>query len=221
MPTATVLSICPFETIEIKPIAKGYFRIPAAPKDDFVLLLIEESSYIQRLPATDHSITIPVAAHHIAKSIVDDFINTVIEADDNAGPGMMWFDFKVTRPQVLSDFKTEYDALRARQIRWFENLCRKADDDFNQYHKLGLISEHQRYAAKYLGHDAEWLVNYNVNEGMVDCPGCYTKIDARAVKCLHCGAILNRAKAIELGIIVPEAQAIPSLPNPQSLLAKK
>jgi len=212
MPTATVLSICPFETLEVKPIAKGYFRIPAAPKDDFVLVYIEESSYTQRLPATDHSITIPVAAHHIAKSIVDDFVNTVVEADDNAGPGMMWFDFRVTKPEVLSNHIERLNALKAKQIRWFENLCRKADDDFNQYHKIGLISEHQRYAAKYLGHEAEWLVNYNQNDGLVDCPGCYTKIDARAVKCIHCGAILNRTKAIELGIIAAEiAKIAPAL----------
>ena len=94
MPSATVLSICPFETIEIKPIARGYFKIPAAAKDDFVLIAIEESSYIQRMPATEHTIVIPVAAHHIARSIVDDFVNTVIEASEEAGPGMMWFDFK-------------------------------------------------------------------------------------------------------------------------------
>ena len=136
MPTSTVLSICPFETIEIKPIARGYFKIPAAPKDDFVLVLIEESSYIQRLPATDHNIVVPVASHHIAKSIVDDFINTVIEASDEAGPGMMWFDHKLTREQVLKDHSEELKALFERQIQWFKNLCRLADDDWSQYKRL-------------------------------------------------------------------------------------
>jgi hypothetical protein len=33
----TVLSICPFETIEIKPIIGGYLD-SAAPKDDFILV---------------------------------------------------------------------------------------------------------------------------------------------------------------------------------------
>jgi len=201
MPTSTVLSICPFETIEVKPIARGYFHIPAAAKDDFVLLHVNDSSYIQRLPATDHSVVIPVASHHIAKSLVDDFINTVIEADDNAGPGMMWFEIKLSREEVVKDHKTALDELKARQIRWFENLCRKADDDWNQFHKIGLISGHQKYAAQYLGHQAQWLVNYNQNAGMMDCPACFSKIDARAIKCGHCGAILNKAKAAEYGLM--------------------
>jgi hypothetical protein len=210
MPTATILSICPFETIEIKPINRGYFKIPAAPKDDFILVHIEESSYIQRLPATDHNIVIPVAAHHIAKSIVDDFINTVIEADDNAGPGMMWFDGKITKTEVLAHHKEALELLKQRQTRWFENLCKKADDDWNQYHKLGLISGHQRYAAQYLGHKAEWLVEYNQNAGLIDCPACFSKIDARAVICLHCNAILDRAKAAAFGILPEPAKQIPA-----------
>lgn len=203
MPTATILSICPFETIEIKPIARGYFRIPAAEKDDFVVVHIEESSYIQRLPATEHNITIPVAAHHIAKSIVDDFVNSVIEADDAAGPGMMWFETKLSKMEINAKYKVELAELRNRQTRWFENLCRKADDDWQQYRKIGLISGHQRYAAKYLGHKADWLVDYNQNQGMMDCPACFTQINVKAVKCIHCGAILDRVKALEFGILQP------------------
>ena len=201
MPTSTVLSICPFETVEIKPINSGYFKIPAAEKDDFILFYIQDSAYIQRLPATDHNIVIPVSSYHIAKSLVDDFVNTVIEADDNAGPGMMWFEGKIEKVDVLTKHKNALETLKARQRRWFENLCKKADDDWNQYHKMGLISEHQRYAAKYLGYETPWLVNYNVNQGMVDCPACFSKIDARAVVCINCKAVLDKTKAAAFGII--------------------
>lgn len=202
MPTSTVLSICPFQTIEEKPINGGYYVIPAAPKDDFVLIYIEDSSYIQRLPATDHNISIPVSSYHIAKAIVDDFVNTVIESDDNAGPGMMWFGIKITKPEVITKHKEELDNLKARQIRWFENLCRKADDDWNQYHKIGLISQHQKYAAQYLNHQAQWLADYTANLGLIECPACFSKIDARAVICINCKAILNKAKAAEFGVLV-------------------
>jgi len=208
MPTATVLSICPFETIEIKPIANGYFHIPAAEKDDFVLLHINDSSYIQRLPATDHNITIHVAAHHIARSLVDDFVNTVIEATEIAGPGMMWFENKLSKMDVIVKYKDELEALKARQINWFKNLCQKADDDWNQYRKIGLISGHQKYAAKYLGHKAEWLVEYNQNDGLMDCPACYSKIDARAVVCINCKAVLDKAKAVAYGIIAAEVAKV-------------
>lgn len=203
MPSATVLSICPFETVEIKPIIGGYFKIPAAPKDDFILVDIFESSYIQRMPATDHNIVIPVAAHHIAKALVDDFVNTVVESSDGAGPGMMWFDVKITRPEVLSHHKIALDALKAKQQKWFENLCRKADDDWNQFHRLGLISDHQRYAARHLGYKAEWIADYAAgSDGLADCPVCYSRIDSRAAKCLNCGAILDRAKAAQFGILI-------------------
>jgi hypothetical protein len=216
-PVSTILSICPFETVEIKPINAGYFKIPAAEKDNFILMEIRESSYIQRLPATDHNIVIPVASHHIAKSIVDDFINTVIEADDNAGPGMMWFPGVVTRLEVTTKHKDALQALKERQIRWFENLCKKADDDWNQYHKLGLISGHQRYAASYLGYKADWIVEYNQGAGMIDCPACFTQVDARAAICIHCKAILNREKAISFGLIPP----VPQLPAPVEKVAAK
>lgn len=210
-PVSTILSICPFETVEIKPINAGYFRIPAAEKDDFVLLEIKESSYIQRLPATDHNITIPVASHHIAKSIVDDFVNTVVEADDSAGPGMMWFNGRVTREEVLAKHKVELKALQAKQIKWFENLCKRGDDDWNQYRKLGLISGHQRYAATYLGYKPEWIADYNQNDGLIDCPACFSKIDSRAAICLNCHAILNREKALGFGLIpsLPELAKVP------------
>ena len=213
MPTSTVLSICPFETIEIKPINRGYFRIPAAAKDDFVLLYVEDSSYIQRMPATEHNIVIPVASYHIAKSLVDDFVNTVIEASDEAGPGMMWFDIKVTKPEVTLHHKEKLAALFDKQTKWFKNLCKKADDDWNQYHKLGLISGHQRYAAEYLGYKAEWLADYSNNDGMVDCPACFSKIDARAVVCVNCKAILDRQKAVKFGII-------PAIEIPKTVQAK-
>lgn len=212
MPSATVLSICPFETIEIKPILGGYYSIPAAPKDDFVLVLIRESSYIQRMPATEHNISIPVAAHHIAKSLVDDFVNTVIEADNEAGPGMMWFEGILTKTDVLAKHKDELKALQDKQVRWFKNLCKKADDDWNQYHKVGLISGHQRYAADYLGYKAPWLMDYQPNAGLIDCPSCFSKIDARAVICIHCKAILDKDKALQFGII-PTEQVVANPPQ--------
>ena len=215
MPTATVLSICPFETTEIKPIIGGYYKVPAAPKDDFILLVINDSAYIQRLPATDHNITVPVPAYTIAKSIVDDFINTVIEATDDAGPGMMWFEGTVTRPEVTLKRKSDLEELIKRQLRWFENLCKKADDDWNQYRKSGLISDHQRYAARYLGYKPEWLIEYNQHSGMIDCPGCYSKIDSRAAVCMNCSAVIDRAKAIQLGIIPSDIKQLPAPNQPK------
>lgn len=201
MPVCTVLSICPFETVEIKPINGGYFKIPAAEKDDFVLLTIKDSSYIQRLPATDHNIVIPVASHLIAKALVDDFVNTVIESSDEAGPGMMWLEGNISRAEILTKHKEQLDRLKLRQLQWFKNLCKKGDDDWNQYHKIGLISGHQRYAADYLGYKAPWVVEYHTNEGMMDCPACYSKIDSRAAICMHCSAIIDKAKAISFGLI--------------------
>lgn len=204
MPKATVVSICPFETIEQKPIAKGYFKIPAAPKDDFVVLVIDESFYNIRLPATDNHIKVPVPAHHIARSIVDDFRGSVVESSDNAGPGMMWFDGELTKTEVKLKFKNELELMKNQQEAWFVNLCKRADDDWNRFHQVGLISDHQRYAAKYLNYNPDWLINYNPKEGFVDCPACYSKIDSRAIKCASCGAILNKEKALQFGLIESE-----------------
>jgi hypothetical protein len=122
----------------------------------------------------------------------------------------MWFEGEVSKQEVLTKHKTALQDLKDRQHRWFENLCKKADDDWNQYHKVGLISSHQRYAAEYLGYKSEWLVDYNPQEGLIDCPACYSKIDSRAVICINCKAVLNRAKAIEFGIIPADVKQIPA-----------
>jgi hypothetical protein len=204
MSHASIISISPFETTEEKPIARGRFIIPAAEKDGFVIVIINDSSYIQRLTATNMNIQVPVAAELIARSIVDDFVLTTIEATSEAHPGMMWVPGKLTKTEVVMHHTEALDALKVKQIRWFENLCRKADDDWSQYRHHGLISDHQKYAAKYLGHEAEWLVEYNQNAGMMDCPACFSKIDARAIVCINCKAVLDRAKAISYGII-PQA----------------
>jgi len=194
MEYATIVSIFPFDTEEKKPgLANGNFFISGAKEDDFVVYHVRDSFFTMRIPATDNHVNVPIYARVLAKSIVDDFAGSHIASDTEARPGMFWVPGKLDKLQVLSQYKDKLEAAKISQRGWFLNLVKLADDDWNQYHQQGLISEQQRYAARALKYDAPWLVKYDNVSGTKDCPVCYTKIDQRAAKCPQCLAILDQA----------------------------
>ena len=68
-------------------------------------------------------------------------------------------------------------------------------------------------AAAYLKQPRNWS---NPVMAMQDCPGCGEAVKPHIAKCGKCGAILDRAKAIELGLIPPD----PPAPKPNDWPAK-
>jgi hypothetical protein len=68
------------------------------------------------------------------------------------------------------------------------------------------ITDAMRRAAKWLGLERPWA--YTPRE-MLTCPGCGERVAPNVAVHTACGAVLNREKAIELGIIKPE----PELPH--------
>jgi len=209
MAQATIISVFPFETVEIKPgLARGYFKLPACPEDkDFIVHHFEDSFFTLRLPATTQHINVPVTSIQIARSIVRDFCMSHVCATHDAHPGMACLEGKITAPEVISKYKSVVEDIQAKQIRWFEELLKQAQNDWEQFHNQGLISFHQRYAARKLNYDAPWLIDYNPAAELKECPACFENIHIKAIRCPKCLAILDMKKAAEFGLLPTQALA--------------
>ena len=82
-------------------------------------------------------------------------------------------------------------------------LVASADREWERSHSFLFIHDLQRRAAARLGLEKEW--HYQARE-TEECPGCGTRVKPGVAVCKSCGAILNREKALALGL----AQAVPA-----------
>ena len=93
---------------------------------------------------------------------------------------------------------------RERLTAFYRRVVMAADREWERSHSYLFINDVERRAARHLGVDKEW--HYQPHETM-ECPGCGEKIKPHVAVCKICGAILNPAKAAELGL-VPAVQAV-------------
>ena len=72
-----------------------------------------------------------------------------------------------------------------------------ADREWERSHSHLFINDLQRRAAANLGLDKEW---YYQSRETAECPGCGERVKPGVAVCKSCGAILNREKALALGL---------------------
>jgi predicted amidophosphoribosyltransferase len=63
------------------------------------------------------------------------------------------------------------------------------------------ITDLERRAARQLGLEKPWLYD---SKPLAECPVCAEKIKPGVAVCRSCGAILDREKAAQYGLVVPE-----------------
>lgn len=98
------------------------------------------------------------------------------------------------------------DELAVEQARLgeFYRFCvAQGDMEWQRSGQVIMIPDLWKRAAKTLNLDREWCAVIPSN---IECPGCGEKIKAGVAVCKSCGAILNREKAIALGIVRMEPQ---------------
>jgi hypothetical protein len=83
---------------------------------------------------------------------------------------------------------------------FYRALVAAADREWERSHSFLFIHDLQRRAAKSLGIDKEW--HYQARE-TEECPGCGDRVKPGVAVCKSCGAILNREKALALGLVQP------------------
>ena len=104
----------------------------------------------------------------------------------------------------------ELEQARQRLAAFYRRLVAAADREWERSHSYLFINDVERRAALYLGVEKEWF--YQPRE-TVECPGCGEKIKPGFAVCKTCGAILDRAKAVKLGLAPAEdsGASVPAL----------
>jgi hypothetical protein len=203
MESATLVSIVPCTIREQKPLLPAEFFLDiGSPAKPTILHLGKAINDVYvgegrgQAGPNRSVIRVPVEADVVANAIVTDWMESqygVVAPD--AMPGFFWVPGRVE----LKDITEELKGAEARQLNWFKNLVKIADDDWNKYRQHKTISDIQRFACNYLKLERPWLIDNEIVQAMSECPSCFEKVNPRAVVCAHCNYILDaeRHKAMK------------------------
>lgn len=194
---ATVISIFPKEIKEPKPgLFPAEFIIPLGTVEKPGYLIIDDNTFYQVDPdplseAKEKAyIKVPVKALEVAQSIINDYVNSLIEVElGEAVPGIFAVkgDYRDSE-YIKAKFKHEIAEYSRAQRRWFTNLAKSADEIWAKTRSTAGISDLQRIAAEAIGWGKEWLISLDEPS---KCPYCKNNIIEGALKCTTCGEILN------------------------------
>ncbi|MGD0907681.1 MAG: hypothetical protein ABSA96_08875 [Candidatus Acidiferrales bacterium] len=92
----------------------------------------------------------------------------------------------------------ELRAAREKLDEFYRALVAAADREWERSHSFLFIHDLQRRAAANLGLEKEW---YYRSREMAECPGCGDRVKPGVAVCKSCGAVLDREKALALGIV--------------------
>jgi hypothetical protein len=143
--------------------------------------------------------TLPLAI--TAREIADDICREInSDAGENSFMGVF---------VCVGDVPTEAELKRAEEKldEFYRALVASADREWERSHSFLFIHDLQRRAAAKLGMNKEW--HYQVRE-TEECPGCGDRVKPGAAVCKSCHAILDREKALALGLVVPLPEAPPA-----------
>lgn len=199
MSKSTIVSVIPFPLIETKPgIYPGKFEIAAAKPNDFEILVIGNSVYHVEIDE-NRTITVPAVSEQIAESIIEDYVIAQIafSREEDVAPGIFWVPGENTKKDIITKFNEKLEYAKQRQIRWFRELVKIADDDWEKTRKHRAISDMQRYAAKSLELDRPWIIPISINDEnslMTKCVACRSIVSTDAIVCSNCKCILQPEK---------------------------
>ena len=105
------------------------------------------------------------------------------------------------------DAPTEAELKNAEEKldEFYRALVASADREWELSHSFLFIHDLQRRAAAKLGMEKEWY--YQVRE-TEECPGCGDRVKPGVAVCKSCHAVLNREKALALGLIQPPPEVV-------------
>lgn len=191
----TVVSILPYPLKEPKPgIIPGYYQVPRSKDGKPSVLPVGEAIHWLESPFGGIPPPPPIKMTHssieVARSIVNDLVEAQLGLDSDAGPGLFWVEGHFKAKQIEDNFPEKLQEAEHRQMRWFATLVRIADDDWARYHQHRFVSDLQRYAAKSMGLDREWL-STALSEVQIQCPLCKEFVRNDAIIHSACGFVLK------------------------------
>lgn len=208
---ATIVSIFPDPIIERKAtVYPGYFEIPAAPLNDYSILVVGPSSWWKDLGEDQTLLEIPTNSVVMAESVIKDYCNGLFGCNMNDKmPGLFYVPGKFNKTTIKSyvnpengtTFQQLLDRAKMRQTGFFNEVVKLADAMWARSNGNPLaISRDARLAAEILGLKSKpWMSDIKHLE-MSNCPACGNLINALFPVCSNCKAIINPEKAKELNI---------------------
>jgi hypothetical protein len=196
----TVASIIPWPLHEFKPgLLPGHYYIKES--DTHVptcIYVTNKTIHYVYLDDTRGSLPARDPSDEVARSIVNDYIASQLGVDESARPGIFWVPGYHEPHEIILSFKDLLSEAQRAQSKWFQNLCKIADDDWTRYRKHNVISDFQREAAKMIGwnpDDHEWMRTEIKSEGpkevMRACVACNSPVSEKAIICSVCKCVLD------------------------------
>ena len=90
---------------------------------------------------------------------------------------------------------------RERLELFYASLVNSADKQWERTHNVAFISDLERRAARELRLEKDWSYEPTMRN---ECPACGERLKPNVAVCRVCGAVLNREKAAQWGLLPPE-----------------
>jgi hypothetical protein len=132
-------------------------------------------------------VPLPISGREIAEDLCHE-INS--DAGERSFLGVFVCAGEAPTPEELRRAQENLD-------EFYRALVAAADREWERSHSYLFIHDLQRRAAASLGLEKEW--HYRAQE-TAECPGCGERVKTGVAVCKSCGAILNREKALALGL---------------------
>jgi hypothetical protein len=107
----------------------------------------------------------------------------------------------------------ELEDARRRLDEFHRRLVAAADLEWERSHNPMFITDLERRAARELRLEKPWLYD---PKPLADCPVCAEKIKPGVAVCRSCGAILDREKAAQFGLVAAGRKERQRNPDPQA-----
>jgi hypothetical protein len=204
MDKSTVISILPKHISERKAtIQPGFFEIKPGTFENPSVLVVGTSSWWREIDENQPLLEIPVSSIQIADSIVKDYCNGLLACNlDDMMPGLFYVPGEYSVAEVKRALPAQLVVAQARQKKWFMELVRIADILWSRSNGNPLaISTDARLACKELNiSDKPWLTDMQTAE-LVRCVSCGSLRNQNYPVCQTCKAIVDVARAKELGLV--------------------
>jgi len=200
---STVVSILPKFIHERKiTLQPGVFDINPGTFDSPSLLVVGTSSWWREVDIDQPLLEIPISSIQIADSIVKDYCNGLLACNmADLMPGIFYIPGELTVEKLKKEHMPSLLKAQANQKNWYRELIRVADILWSRTNGNPLaISDDARLACKELNiTNKPWLGDLQTLE-LVRCIACGTLRNPLFPICQACKAIVDPAKAKELGL---------------------
>lgn len=203
MDKSTVVSILPKWVNERKAtIQPSFYDIPPGSFEKPSLLVVGPASWWREVDENQPLLEIPVSSIQIADSIVRDYCNGLLACNmSDQMPGLFYIPGDLDVMKLKKEHLSSLTIAQSRQKKWYLELVRIADILWSRSNGNPLsISDDARMACRELNiHDKPWLGDLQTAE-LVRCVACGALRNPLYPICQACHAIVDKAKATELGL---------------------